>query len=179
MLRLFVAIPLSDEVKTELAHAQQSLMRQFRRSQVNWVAPENFHITVQFIGDVVEEKVAQLQEALHSVRCEPFALELGQVSAFPHPKRPQILVVETSTHPSLFVLHRRVANALLSQGLPIDTKKFTPHITLGRVKVASETLSGVEIPVEPIRIEVGEFVLMESFLGTLGAHYEPVLAYIF
>lgn len=172
MSRLFIAIHVSENVKSELARVQQELMRQFRRSQVSWVAPKNFHITLHFIGDVTHEQVASLQGVL-AVQdyVRPFTIALSYVSAFPHPKKPQVLVVQTSTHPSLFVLHRRIANVLLAQGLPIDHRPFTSHITLGRVKVASETLSGVQIPVESLQIEVSTFALMESNLSVSGSTY--------
>lgn len=177
MLRLFLAIPVSEPVRDALTAIQEEMKHTFRHSRVMWVEPENFHMTLHYIGEVTDVLVASLRHTfLTPIAVPPFVLHLAHVGAFPHPKKPQTLFVATNTHPSLLVVHRRLADLLLRLSLPIDMRTFHPHITLGRVYVQSEVLSQ-EHAVAPLVFDVSSYLLMQSTLTPTGSVYQILQEY--
>lgn len=143
-----------------------------RHSDVAWVKPGNAHLTLHFLGETATEEQKVLVEHLKKVTFpKPFALELNGVTAFPNKKQPKILFVETTSHPSLIGLRKRIADVLAGQGFDIDARKWTPHVTIGRVKRQSEVLQPERISFEPINFRVTEFDLMSSELHAEGSLY--------
>lgn len=172
MKRLFLAINLPPEVKGALYGVQDDLKAIFKHSKITWVDAEIAHITLHFLGDVLEDDIdaliSQLREGEYP---EPFELELRGTSCFPNPKKPKILFVETSNHTAATGIHKRTAKILVENGFEIDDRPWVPHITLGRVTTQSETgpIESVEVP--KIKFEVTNFELMESTLTSDGPEY--------
>jgi len=178
MSRLFLAINLPDEVKQELWKVEEGMKQQFIHSKVAWVALENFHITLHFLGDVEEELIPELKERLaKQVYPQEFSLILKEVGAFPDKKQPRTLQVTTSLPTQALGLYKRLADVLVSLGLPVDMRPWTPHITLGRVKVQSEVLQPEKIALSPLPFSVSSFELMKSTLTSQGSLYESLASF--
>ena len=172
MPRLFLALDLPERIRQEVAQAETALQRIFRHSKIRWVTPENLHVTLHFLGEVSEDRVDGLRTDLRQIQNpEPFDLALDKVDAFPSTKRPKIIMVETSTHPFLFVLRRRLADVIVGNGIDIDGKQFRPHITLGRVTTQSETFPEKGVPLERLKWAVTGYTLMASTLTPHGSEY--------
>ncbi len=172
MKRLFLAIKLPPEVKGVLYGMQDDMKKVFKHSKITWVDPEIAHITLQFLGDVLEEDLESLISEIRAGEYpEPFELETRSTSCFPNPKKPKTLYIETSNHTAATGLHKRLSKILVENGFEIDDRPWVPHITLGRVKTQSETYPSEGFEVEPVSFEVDSFELLESDLSEDGPIY--------
>lgn len=175
MSRLFLAILLPWEIKQTVAEAAEKVKEQMKFSQVNWVDPQQYHITLHFLGEVERETEDRLIQALKTKEYPtPFELKLGVIDVFPNKKAPRIVVAKTNIVSAAFGLYKRTADVCVSLGLNISEKSWEPHITIGRVKVQSEVLKSEEIILPALSFEVVSFVLMESILTPEGSWYEVV-----
>jgi len=171
--RLFLAIPLPWEIKQTIWNIQDQVKQQMPHSRVSWVEPEQFHITLHFLGDVFEDIEVELIRRLEEKEwVAPFGLKLAELTAFPNKKQPNVLCVKTNMHSGAFGLYKRTGDVVASLGLPIDERSWQPHITFGRVKVQSEVLKPELVEVLPLEFLVDRFVLMSSVTYKEGSRYE-------
>src|ERR1700730_16849930 len=127
--RLFVGIELPSSCKKALFGLDPHL------TGLRWVPEEQLHLTLSFLGEVEALAEDRLREALGHVRVPPFFLPLRGVGVFNSQERPSVVWVGVGKgHPHLFVLHRRIQDAVLHVGLEGDLKTFHPHVTIGRAK---------------------------------------------
>lgn len=135
-LRLFIALSLPKAVQKGLAAVQQNL-QPLTGSLVKWVEPKNMHLTLEFLGDVADSRVALLKEILQQTAgdCPALNLSLKGVGVFPHWHSPRVIWVGLGgdTLP-LEQLQEKLHQALWEQGFRLEHKAFKPHLTLGRVK---------------------------------------------
>lgn len=133
-LRLFWAITFPAVIREALAEIQ-AVFRQLKLD-VKWVDPENFHLTLRFLGSVDASVVDPLATAVSKqVAATPaFKLALGGVGVFPSVRKPRVLWVGLSGHEPVAVLHRQVEAAVVSLGFPREEKAFSPHVTIGRLR---------------------------------------------
>jgi 2'-5' RNA ligase len=140
-----------------------------------WTPLEQLHLTLRFLGDVDEARVADLTTALARVRVEPFVLPLEGLGAFPPRGPAQVLWAGVGHgHPRLFQLRQQIDDSVLALGLPVDLRIFHPHVTLARVKreaspatVAQFLKQHREFGAAPFRAEA--FNLYASELRPAGA----------
>ncbi len=170
-MRLFVAIPLSDSVESELG----ALVQRLRRSgdELRWSAPESWHITLQFLGAASAPQFACLQNSLAAVSGVPFEVHLGELGFF---ERAGIFHVAVQGTPELNALQQRVVAATKPCGFEAEERAYRPHITRARSR-------GRGAGIRKLKERVGaaprfmpflarEFLLYESFLGAAGSRYE-------
>ena len=151
-MRLFLAIRLSDEMRSALLSAQNNLYDRGVRG--NYTAEENLHLTLAFIGEYPDAQ--PVLDALSGVSFSPFVLELEGMGCFGD-------LWWAGLRPSapLDTLVRAVRHALAAAGIPFDRKRFSPHITL--LRRASGVMPGVLIGDAEMRIDA--FSLMRSDRG--------------
>jgi 2'-5' RNA ligase len=131
--RLFVGIGLPTSCKQALLSIDPRL------TGLRWLSPGQLHLTLSFLGDVDAPAEDQLREALRQVRVRPFFLPICGLGVFQVGGRPSVVWAGIGKgHPHLFLLHRRIQDAVLQAGLEPDLKPFHPHITLGRAKGISQ-----------------------------------------
>ncbi len=182
-MRLFVALELSDAVRAAVRDLIARLQR--ARADIRWVRPEGMHLTLKFIGEVPEEKLALIRQALASVASpQPVALEFGGLGFFPHERRPRVLWVGIQASENLSPLAAEIEAALEPLGIERENRDYVPHLTLGRFKSSKGTDKlHEEIAALPSthfgRIETGEFFLFQSKLSPAGAHYTKLVAFPF
>ncbi|HBP11181.1 MAG TPA: RNA 2',3'-cyclic phosphodiesterase [Nitrospina sp.] len=132
-LRLFVAIAVPPEVLEILIDIQN----RFKNLDLDakWVKPENMHLTLKFLGKT--SKVSQIKQGLaKALSNEPeLTLSLGGTKVFPDIKRPRVLGVGLhSACEPLAQLHKNVEEHLAPLGFPPESRPFSPHWTLARIK---------------------------------------------
>ena len=134
-VRLFIAINLPSDVR-RLAHAAAAPLRS-AAPHVRWVAEENLHLTLKFLGDVPDETGATIADALRpaAARHRATALELTGFGAFPNLRRPRVVWAGAVPDPRLELLHHDVEVACEALGFEVDGRPFRPHVTLGRIRV--------------------------------------------
>ena len=175
MIRLFVAIELPEDVRERLAALCSGVLG------ARWVARENMHISLRFIGEVDEARSEDIALALSAVSAPAFDLSLGGVGRFGNGSAARVLWAEVEKNPALFHLQGKVESALVRAGLDPEGRKFAPHVTLARLKGAPRSRVEAFIADNGLfrarTFAVERFVLFSSFLSRSGAIYTPEAVY--
>ena len=136
LVRSFIAIELPLELKAELGTLEEKL-KAGRHSFVKWVDPESVHLTLKFLGGVPADTIPRILEATTGAaqHWPPFSLQIGGTGAFPNWQRPQVFWVGIGGEIGrLTALHRELESALSPLGFPPESRAFSPHLTLGRIR---------------------------------------------
>ncbi len=176
---MFVAVELPAEIKNQIANAQAELRR--IPAQVSWVKPGNIHVTLKFLGEVPENKIEEVFSATEAgcSGTKKFRMGLKDLGGFPNLQRPRVIWVGTSAgEKEITELQEKVEEELEKSGFPKEERKFTPHFTIGRIKIPKgiEALSQAVEQIEFVTEEFGvnEVVVMRSQLNPAGAIYTPL-----
>jgi len=137
MVRTFVALELSGEVRERLKEAQAVLRGS--SSRLTFVDPALIHITVKFLGEVDEKILVRVQDALKTISFEPFPVTAGTVTVN-NPKRPHTVWCSIEDGGNGEQILSRVENVLAPLGFPRESRKFTAHATVARVKYSDPSL---------------------------------------
>jgi 2'-5' RNA ligase len=130
--RLFVSIELPHSITQRLAELDPHLRG------VRWLAPEQMHLTLSFLGNVARDVEEELKKHLSAISWRSFFLPLTGFGAFPGKGRPNVIWIGVgSGHPHLFQLHKRAQEAALAAGLEPDLRAFHPHVTVARCRDVS------------------------------------------
>ena len=124
-MRLFVALALPDDIRWQLRLICGGLAGAGR-----WVPPENFHITVRFLGEVDGRDSEYVDAALAGIRAPRFSLRLKGVDAFTSGQRVKSVHAVVEKSQALQHLHDKVESAVVRAGLPPAGQKYTPHVTV-------------------------------------------------
>ncbi|MGA8941275.1 MAG: RNA 2',3'-cyclic phosphodiesterase [Thermoactinomyces sp.] len=167
-LRLFIALVLPDEVKQHLAESCTVLKKKWKFSR--WVCPEDYHITLYFLGDVSETGKEQILSSLSgcSAISRPFPLSLSGLGTFGCEKQPRVLWAGVSGDLSaLHALQKQVSQAVGLLGFPSEKRAYRPHITLARKCQQHNFFLPPEAHslFREVRWEADEFALYETRLG--------------
>ena len=171
MPRLFIAVPVDDNVRANLARVGTAADAR----GVSWVRPDNLHVTLAFLGEVEERRVPDVEDAAFAATEDfagPLRLAAQGIGAFPNERRAKVLWAGlTGDVPALIELQAALAEELRAAGFELDDKRFHPHITLARMRVPQP------VPARLARLqEYGEWAadelqLVESHLHASGARY--------
>lgn len=174
MIRIFFAIPLPDEVQ-EILRSLQDHMNNLS-DRVRWSKPASTHLTLKFIGEVETERARHLWEAVDDIDLPaPHQVSLTGTGVFPNPKKARVLWVGVEPKDSLLTLAEQIDTRLEQEGVEPETRKFHPHLTLGRVKRRGiprrqmEEFLHLEVPESAI--PVNSVVCYQSDLRPDGAVY--------
>jgi 2''-5'' RNA ligase len=182
-MRLFVAVPLADEVRAALTDVQARLRA--AGADVRWVEPKNFHLTVTFLGDLDDALLDDVQAACAAVAAEtpPFRLRLRGASSFPKrgPAIKTLWVGVPEGAEPWKALVKRAEPWFLPMGVAREGG-LVPHVTLGRVKSEKNIDSlraalAAEAETECGSQAADRIVLIQSFLDPAGATYEERAAW--
>lgn len=175
-MRLFVALSLPHDLRDRLSALCNGL------PGARWVAPENLHVTLRFIGEVDGHAAEDIDAALSAIRCRRFPLTLAGVGDFGDDKRLRAVWVGVEPSETLERLQAKVERAVRHAGQPPEKRKFKPHVTLARFKSHPPgdklqtyfTAHGL-FRAQPF--EVTDFTLYSSYLSHEGAIYRPEADY--
>lgn len=171
MIRAFIAVELSPELRAAIANMQatvkEQLTKELRRqapdARIQWVRPEAMHVTLKFLGNVVETGLRDIEAAMRGVTegRTAFTLEVGGLGVFPDVRGPRVLWVGLAgSVESLVALAGDLDRALEELGFAPERRPFQPHLTLARLKERSRDIG---------RVLAGSSLLeRESTVGTLG-----------
>jgi 2'-5' RNA ligase len=175
MLRLFVGIGFPPELKLRLSLLCTGL------PGARWVDPDNFHLTLRFIGETGEDVAADIDAALSRLQVRRFTVQLAGLGLFASGERPRTLWVGIERHPELTALRDKIEQALIRTGLPPEPRKFAPHVTLARLsnppreKLRDFLTTHALFRADPLPVE--DFRLVASFPTKAGAIYEDQAEY--
>ena len=175
MNRLFVALALPDHVRAALS----GLRRGFPGAR--WVAEENFHLTLRFIGEVDNRTMDDIAEELDRVREPGFDLELDGFGSFETKGKVRALWARVLASEDLSHLQRKIDTALDAVGVERETRRFKPHVTLARFRDAPlDRVNELICEASPFSagpFPIGSFTLFRSFLHRDGPVYRPEMVY--
>lgn len=175
MNRLFVALALPDHVRAALS----GLRRGFPGAR--WVAEENFHLTLRFIGEVDNRAMDDIAEELDRVREPGFDLELDGFGSFETKGKVRALWARILASEDLNHLQRKIDTALDAVGVARETRRFKPHVTLARFRDAPlDRVNELICEASPFSagpFPIGSFTLFRSFLHRDGPVYRPEMVY--
>lgn len=129
MPRLFSGLELPDEVRQQLAGLAIAM------PGAKWVEAENLHMTLRFCGDVDKRKAAGFIDELDHIRVPVFSLRISGLGAFGGTD-PHTIWAAVDAGPELDQLAKAHERAARAAGLPPETRKFKPHVTLARMRGA-------------------------------------------
>lgn len=174
-MRLFVGLELPFALREALGSLRHGL------HGARWVPPENYHLTLRFLGETPNHVAEEVDHALASLRARPFALALAGTGLFERGGRTGTLWVGVDRTPALDHLQNKIETALQRAGLPAEKRRFQPHVSLARVDtVAPDHLAAWIATNNLFRttpIAVACFTLFSSQLGHDQAVYTPEMEY--
>jgi RNA 2',3'-cyclic 3'-phosphodiesterase len=192
VIRAFLAVELSQGLQTELAAVQQELKQRIepemkRGTRISWVQPDKMHLTIKFLGDMDEQVIDPLLGAVEqAIGNQPSVnVQLERLGAFPRPHSPRVLWAgpseswERGTEAKRVAeIHGAIEQTCEGLGFLRETKPFSPHLTLARIK-AGERHVGVALaksgvfdrPIALGILAVESVVLMKSELKPTGSVY--------
>jgi 2'-5' RNA ligase len=127
MPRLFTGIEIPSDLAARLAVLRGGL------PGARWIEPEDYHLTLSFIGDIDEGLAGEAHDELSRVQSAPPSIRLTSLSAFGGDK-PRAIVAEAECGPELAALQASQERALRRIGTPVDRRKFAPHVTIARLR---------------------------------------------
>jgi len=182
-MRSFIAIPLKHEISLRLAETQK-LLREKINYGISWADPSNAHITLKFLGEIDELSIPLLNENLKKITREvqEFNIICGGLGFFPNIRQPRVVWLGVQQDTRLIFLQKMIDDTLSDLGFPRDEKRFSPHLTLGRIKqsLTSSELTMLENQkkaesLKPLNsMSVNQIVLYKSQLSQKGPEYTKI-----
>ena len=181
-MRTFIAIEISEEIRNTLAQIQSHL--KYAGADVKWVAKDNIHLTLKFLGEVSEDKIEKIKSILNAIGSEtkPFEITVKEIGAFPKIDYPRVIWVGLDKGADESKeLAKRIDEELSKIGFQKETRPFAAHLTLGRVrspknraalveKLLSVNLSPITYHLQPIT----SIILFQSTLTPQGSIYSKL-----
>jgi 2'-5' RNA ligase len=167
MIRLFVAVDIPEDIRNLVCGMGGTI------PGARAVPLEQLHLTLKFIGDVESGMLQDIKEALTEITTPPFSICLKSVGHFPPRGTPRVLWVGVDPVNEAIILRNRIEKVLFDVGIPRETRKFSPHVTLARLKDSplqrvARFLAGNSLFESP-PFTVHEFLLYSSTISRRGA----------
>ncbi len=166
-VRSFIAIELPQSVKNRLEHIEVK-WKQGGYAGIKWVDPKGIHITLRFLGNISSEQIIRIRKVLEETTKEIscFHLEIADLGAFPNLRQPRVIWVAINGEvDKLSRLQQKIDFLLESCGFPKESRPFSPHLTLARLK---DSLSSEE------KREIGIFMTSLKIKASLSFNAEAV-----
>lgn len=178
-IRTFVAIKIKPEEKLQNQYLE--FRRLFKDERINWVDPDNFHLTLRFLGNTKREQLYELVDRFELVanNFERFELEINGCNFFKSKGQPRVIFVRASESSQLANLVKIIEEEVILVGFLPELKAFKPHVTLGRIK-RIENLARFYDVLKQFqqsyfqKVGVREFILYQSILKQSGPEYRTI-----
>ena len=180
-LRLFIAVDPSPQAVEPADRALEPWRERFPRGR--WVKPENWHVTLKFLGRTWPRLVDSVHEACRDAAAEvrPFTLSLGGLGAFPRATRARVVWLGLEDDEGSLPALAKALDAALEEEFPPEKRAFTAHLTVARfdpptdLSGTAEEMEGFRVDARPFR--VSKLLLYQSHLSPRGARYEVLEAF--
>ena len=184
-MRLFVAAEIGERLAGRAADLIREVEKRVAdaapRARLTWLVADRLHITIKFIGEVDDVRSAAILTALRPpLDVESFDLTLAGLGAFPKNGPPRVLWIGTEPgRDGLIAVEREISSRLRTLAIPPESRPYSPHLTLARVREAAglrsaSLLAGLEDrSLGTTRIDA--ITLFQSLLSPKGSSYVPLL----
>ncbi len=180
MKRLFIGVQISPTLQADLKQVYVKLkqMAQTGDYNIRWSPEENWHITLQFLGNSEDALIPKITEALDQVanNYRSFEVRASGVGGFPEERRARVIYANVARTQELLNLQSSVEQATQPYGFVPEDREYSPHITLGRLRSAGSISDLISPFVRKkfVDFQLTELVLFESTLRGTFPHYEPL-----
>ncbi|MBU1091078.1 MAG: RNA 2',3'-cyclic phosphodiesterase [Candidatus Omnitrophica bacterium] len=182
-MRTFIAIELPKEIKDELTKLQDQL--KLSNADVKWVAPENIHLTIKFLGEINEEKLCRISEVIENCAKDksPYLIRINSLGVFPNMNSPRVIWVGLDKgNQETEELAKSIEENLEKLGIPKEKRPFSSHITIARVRSMKNREQLIEALKKLENVFVGnnlewnvkKVILFKSTLTPKGPTYEAL-----
>lgn len=156
----FIAIRIPKEIKKRLSLIKHETNLMFDR----FVHEEDVHLTLVFLGKCTDEKRTQVVNSLRRLvsSFEPFRLQLSTFGTFGHKEKPRVFWIGVEEEPILYSYQHDIYHEMKTLGFPLETRPFTPHITLARKWIGDRSYKPIKTDVTGLHWEVEDIVLYKS-----------------
>ena len=174
-IRTFVCIEIPEAIQQRIGELQTQLRSV--EAKVSWVKPSNIHLTLKFLGSISPLQLAAVCEAVERITSSrrPFEVEVIGTGCFPSSRNPRVLWAGITASSELNDLHGAVDSELARFGFQRETRKFSPHLTIGRLRSpsGSHSLSDAvaNSSLRSIKFNATQVVVMRSDLHPSGSLY--------
>jgi len=175
-MRAFIAVNLPQEIKDILELAIKNLAKINHGTKINWTRPENLHLTLHFLDEINDAQAELIKAELEKIAAEydKVNVSLGEIDAFPDLKNPRTIVIGIRGGEILEKIQKKIGFEMKRFNLPVDTRPWKPHVTLGRVKTG---LAKITAPPPAGKFEITSLELIKSTLTSTGPIYEVLKSF--
>jgi len=179
LVRAFIAVEFSPEAREEFVRVEEVFKK--AGADVKWVEPENVHITLKFLGNIPEEKIAYFAEKVEKAAflTRSFEMVLEGTGAFPGWGYPKVIWIGIGEgNKEIKGLAKSVEDVLAEEGFEKENRPFSPHVTIGRVRTGKNRSRLKEIAesleIKAVTSSVSRIILFRSDLSPKGPAYTPL-----
>jgi len=172
-IRTFLALELPQTVRNELSAHAELISEHYKLQQIRWLPKENYHLTLAFLGNLeyvlINSLKLKLEQNLSSIKAVPF--RFSEFTPFPFSSRPKVAAAMMENSEELMQLQHNTAKCIRLFGISLERRRFTPHVTLGRLK--SRSRKSLAFQPQQVFLEgISEkMVIFQSELTPKGAIY--------
>lgn len=177
-VRIFICIEMPASISERIGNLQTELKA--IDAQVSWTKPSNIHLTLKFLGAVEATRIQNVATAVQSAVAgiDKFEIEISGAGCFPSPRSPRVLWIGLSDVPDeLKQLYANLEDELAREGFAREKRKFSPHLTIGRLRGPKNATQLAELLIEggftAERFTAVEVIVMRSDLKPTGSIYTP------
>ncbi|MCX7757381.1 MAG: RNA 2',3'-cyclic phosphodiesterase [candidate division WOR-3 bacterium] len=186
-LRTFIAVPLPENIKTEIAAMTENFIHEFSSTinltSIRWVNRENLHLTLIFLGEVTVDFVDESQKIVEQVAktYKSFNIQLKGLGVFPNMHSARVLWIGIKDDANNIIkIQKLLVDSLMAIGYKPEERKFHPHVTIARFKIIhtneiKDKLSKIlKINYESTIFPIDSLILFKSTLTPDGPIYEVI-----
>lgn len=179
-MRVFVAVDIEDDkIWDEVEKIQRYLVNEGVKG--TFPAKNQLHITIKFLGNISDEMVGNISEQLNEITHPPFKIRLDGVTGFPSFRSPRVVVIKIFENQSLKSLFKKVEEKMYGIGFRKESRAFSPHFTIARVKKPWSWKRYIAGKLSEISLDydylVYSFKLKSSILTPNGPIYKDLYEY--
>lgn len=180
-MRLFIALDIPAEVRAHIAEYADRV-RSYA-PEARWARVEGLHVTLKFIGEVQDPKVAEIKNALKAVKAGQFDVQFENVGFFPSPRSPRVFWIGVEGGDALPGLAAAIDDELVKLDISREERAYHPHLTLARAGTDPHVLKSLtpftDLEAAPHfgTMTAREFFLYQSQPGRGGSKYTKLERY--
>jgi 2'-5' RNA ligase len=129
-MRIFIALDIPSEIRAGMREYAERV--HVLAPEARWARAEGLHVTLKFIGETSDERVAQIKSALAAVKASPFEINFAGVGFFPGAKSPRVFWIGVDGGEALSQLAANIDDQVSRLGFPREERGYHPHLTLAR-----------------------------------------------
>ena len=180
-IRAFIAVEIDNQTKQKISELISDLKKS--NADVKWITENQMHLTLKFLGNIDENKVADISNALSGIadNLSAFTINFSGLGAFPGMNHPRVVWLGVNKGAeSLIKLNEKIETAMEKTGFKKENRKFEPHLTLARIR-SSKNISNLIKLIDEVNFSaendthIDKLVLFQSTLNPKGALYKIIL----